>query len=329
MALKWHNKKRKAKKVYRGSLTFLKLLKKTTFRWWARDPFRNSSVISYYTIFALPGLMVIIVNLLGYFFGTHRASEEILSQVSNTMGPRVAESLNTIINSTQDVDDLTLSSMAGLAALLFGATGVFIQMQVSLNAVWGVEPQPKRAWLKFIKDRFFSFGIVLTVGFLLLVSLLLSTALSVVSTWLSLRFSLPLSGFFHLIDLCISLSAATFLFSAIFKFLPDAEINWQDVWGGALLTSGMFIVAKFLLSFYLAQSDPTSAYGAAGSIVLTMLWVSYSSMLLLFGAEYTRAYAEHRGQKVKASEFAQEDTAANVDPAPTEQTKKPPNLKYL
>lgn len=306
MNIKWL----KDSKLHRAGLLtwyFLKLLKQTAAAWWLRDPFRNSSVIAYYTIFSLPGLMVIIVNVLGYAFGTQRASDEILNQVKSTMGARVAESFNTIISSTLTNDDFTLSSAIGLATLLFGATGVFIQMQVSLNNIWGVEPHPKRAWLKFIKDRFFSFGIVLTVGFLLLVSLLLSTALSAVSTWLSYRFTLPLNTVFYAIDVCISLSVATFLFSAIFKFLPDVEIDWKDVWGGALLTSILFIVAKFLLSFYLAQSDPTSAYGAAGSIVLTMLWVSYSTMLLLFGAEFTRVYAQFRGQRIQTSEFAAQE----------------------
>ena len=281
------------------------LFKETAIKWYERDPFRSSTVIAYYTIFSLPGLLVIIINTAGYFFGQEQVSQKVISQIDKSIGSNAAQAVTTIIHNAGQGESLTISSIVGLATLLFGATGVFFQLQKSLNMVWGVEPQPKRKWLKFIIDRLFSFGIILTVGFLLLVSLLLSTVLSAISAWISLRFTLPLNALFYLLDLSVSLAAITFLFAAIFKILPDAEVGWRDVWVGALVTSLLFVIAKFSLSYYFGQSQPAWAYGAAGSIVLIMLWVSYSSMLLLFGAEFTRVYAMRRGHYVPATEIAE------------------------
>ncbi|MGM8228095.1 YihY/virulence factor BrkB family protein [Cellvibrio sp. ARAG 10.3] len=280
------------------------LLKETFTQWINRDPFRNSTVIAYYTIFSLPGLLIIIINLTGYFFEQQAVSDEIDQQIRALVGNKAAQDVQTIVSNASESSGFTLSSIISLATLLFGATGVFYQLQQTLNLMWEVKPQPKRKLLKLVMDRLFSFGLILVVGFLLLVSLVLSTVLSMISNWVAAYFSDSLNIVFRLLDISVSLSVITLLFAAIYKFLPDAEIEWRDVWIGALVTSLLFVLAKFALGLYFAYSDPGSTYGAAGSIILIMLWVSYAGMILFFGAEFTRVYARHHGRRIVPSDYA-------------------------
>ena len=280
------------------------LLKETFTQWINRDPFRNSTVNAYYTIFSMPGLLIIIINLTGYFFEQQAVSDEIDQQIRALIGGKAAEDVQAIVSNANQSKGFTVSSIISLATLLFGATGVFYQLQQTLNLMWEVKPQPKRKLLKLVMDRLFSFGLILVVGFLLLVSLVLSTVLSMISNWVAAYFSDSLNIVFRLLDLSISLGVITLLFAAIYKFLPDVEIEWRDVWIGALVTSLLFVLAKFALGFYFAYSDPGSTYGAAGSIILIMLWVSYAGMILFFGAEFTRVYARRHGRRISPSEFA-------------------------
>lgn len=282
----------------------VKLLKDTAKAWFERDPFQIGTSISYYTIFSLPGLLVIIINIGGYFLGSERMSEEIHGYISQQIGQNSASAIKTIMNNAQKNSNFTMASILSLATLIFGATGVFVQLQKSLNQVWDVQPRPRRKWLKFIKDRAFSFGLILMVGFLLLVSLILSTALSFISSWISAKVATSLSMLFYLIDALLSLATITLLFAAIFKVLPDVDLEWKHVWVGAVVTACLFVVAKFGLSYYFGKTHPGSTYGAAGSIILVMLWVNYASMLLLFGAEFTRKYADLHGQRIKVSDYA-------------------------
>lgn len=280
------------------------LLGKTARKWFTRDPFRSSTVIAYYTIFSLPGLLVIIVNTVGYIWGEDQIVSRISQQAQQMIGVESARALETIMRNTDDRGSMTLSSILGFCTLVFGATGVFYQMQKSLNLVWDVKAKPEKAFLKFLHDRLFSLGLVLTVGFLLLVSLVLSALLGVLSEWVNTHFSDSLAFLFKVLDIAVSLGIITVLFAAIFKILPDAEVLWRDVWVGAAATSALFVIAKFIIGFYFGRSEPGLAYGAAGSIVLILLWVSYSTMVVLFGAEFTRVYAEHRGRSIKPSSIA-------------------------
>lgn len=296
------------------------LLKDTAIAWFGRDPFRNSAVIAYYTIFSLPGLLVIIINLAGYFFGEEQITKEITSEVGSLIGNETAGYIRSIIISTQQTEGTTLSSIISIFTILFGATGVFYQIQYTLNIMWEVRPQPKRRFLKFVKDRVFSFGLILALGFLLLVSLVLSTFLSALSDWVAQQFSPSLNFVFRFLDLALSFSIFTLLFAALFKFLPDAEIKWKDVWIGALLTSVLFVAAKFGLGFYFGHSSPESTYGAAGSVVLIMLWVTYAGLIVLFGAQFTRVYADRYGTKIKPAEFAV-STAEDKEIKPVERDR--------
>lgn len=291
-------------RLLRNIKTLAYLLRDTAVRWWGRDPFRNSAVIAYYTIFSLPGLLVIIVNLAGYFLGRETVTEKLTLEIQDVIGVEAARDVAAILARAWEAEGFTAASIIGLATLFFGATGVFYQLQQTLDIVWEVKPVPKRKFLKLILDRLFSFGLILTVGFLLLVSLILSAALSYISDWVADHFSDVLSIVFRILDFGISLAVVTFLFGAIFKFLPDAEVRWQDVRIGALMTAVLFIAAKYGLGFYFDHSDPASTYGAAGSVVLVMLWVTYSALILLFGAEFTRIYADRYGTQIKPAEFA-------------------------
>lgn len=270
------------------------LLKETFKQWNARDPFTTSTVISYYTIFSLPGLLVIVINIAGYFYDKKEVTKHLTTQIQNVVGGDTASDMEEIINNASETKGTVLSSILGVATLLFGATGVFYQLQQILNKIWEVKPKKKtkQKILELLKDRLFSFGLVLAVGFLLLVSLVISAAIGAVGSWVSRNFSEELAVVFSMLDILVSIGVVTLLFAAIFKFLPDAKIRWRDVWAGALLTSILFVVAKFALGLYLGKSDPGSTYGAAGSIILIMLWVSYAGVILLFGAEFTRAYAK-------------------------------------
>ena len=300
-------------KITEGVKSFGVLLKETFVRYVERDPFRNSAVIAYYTIFSLPGLLVIIVNLAGYFFGEEAVTNKISSQVQGTIGPQTARDVEKIVADASSSEGTVLSTIISVAVLIFGATGVFYQLQQTLNIMWQVEPDPKRKFLKLVKDRIFSFGLILVIGFLLLVSLVLSAALSAMSDWVTTNLSEAFNILFKVLDFAISLGVVTLLFAAIYKYLPDARIKWRDVWIGALLTGVLFVIAKFLLGLYFGNSDPASAYGAASSIVLIMLWVTYSGMILFFGAEFTLIYANKYGAKIRPVDYAR-STKHSKDP---------------
>lgn len=280
------------------------LLKDTFNQWLDREPFRGSAVIAFYTIFSLPGLLVIIINITGYFYGEEAVTNRISTEIQTMIGGQTARDVEAIIASASQEEDSAIASLIGIATLIFGATGVFYQLQQTLNLIWEVKPQPKQKLLKLALDRIFSFGLILAVGFLLLVSLALSAMLSVLSDWVSIYLSSAFNFLFRALDFSLSLAVITLLFAAIFKFLPDAEIRWKDVWVGALVTAILFVIAKIALGLYFANSNPASTYGAAGTIILIMLWVSYAGLILLFGAEFTRIYADRYGDPIRPSEFA-------------------------
>jgi membrane protein len=278
--------------------SFGSLLKETFHQWNDRDPFNNSIIIAFYTIFSLPGLLVIIINIAGYFYDKGELTTLLSGEIQNMVGGDTARDIESIIGKASESKETVLSSILGIATLLFGATGVFYQLQQMLNKIWKVQPKikTKHKVVELLRDRLFSFGLILVVGFMLLVSLTLSAVLSALSNWVALHLSESFNIFFRFLDVVVSLGVVTFLFAAIFKFLPDVKIRWKDVWAGALLTAILFVIAKFALGLYFGKSDPGSTYGAAGSIVLIMLWVSYAGLILLFGAEFTYVYIGRYGK---------------------------------
>ena len=288
-----------AKRSMESVSEFWSVLKDTTRQWWDRDPFNNSIIIAYYTIFSLPGLLIIIINLAGYFYDKKEVTTQITGQIQSIMGGDTAKDIESIITKAGESKETIISSIVGIATLLFGATGVFYQLQQMMNKIWKVEPKVKTRHkiLELIRDRLFSFGLILVVGFLLLVSLVLSAGLSALSHWLSTHLSEFVMIFFRLLDITVSIGIITILFAAIFKFLPDVKIKWRDVWSGAILTAILFVIAKFALGLYFGRTDLGSTYGAAGTIILIMLWVSYGGLILLFGAEFTRSEERRVGKE--------------------------------
>jgi membrane protein len=291
--------------IVRGLKSFWSLLRETFNQWNEREPFNNSIIIAYYTIFSLPGLLVIIINVAGYFYDKKEVTSEITGQVGAMIGGDTASDVQAIIDKSTESKETVISSILGVATMLFGATGVFYQLQQILNKMWEVKPKPKQKFLKLVRDRVFSFGLILAVGFLLLVSLVISAGLSALSNWASGYISDTFTVIFKVADFIVSLGVVTLLFASIYKFLPDAKISWRDVWIGALMTSVLFVITKFALGLYFGKSDPGSTYGAAGSIILIMLWVSYAGIILLFGAEFTQVFANRYGKKVQPTDTAE------------------------
>jgi membrane protein len=285
--------------------SFFNLIKKSYSGFIEREPFDSSTIVAFYTIFSLPGLLVIVINLAGYFFGKEAVTNQISTQIGSLVGSNAGKDIQSIVLKASESKGTVLSTILSIATLLFGATGVFYQVQQILNKIWEVKPKPRQKIMKLVRDRLFSLGLIIVVGFLLLVSLVLSTALSAFSKWFSTHITDALPVLFSLLDILLSIGVITLLFAAIFKFLPDVKVTWRDVWPGALLTSVLFSVAKFALGLYFGKSDPSSAYGAAGTIILIMLWVSYAGLILFYGAEFTKDYSIRNGKSITPRETAE------------------------
>ena len=260
------------------------LLKETFKEWNDDDPFRMSAAMSYYAIFSLPGLLMIVVTVAGYFGSGKDVEKEIESQIGEMIGPDAASSIQAMIENASASTNLTWGTIIGIATLIFGATGVFYQLQQSLNQVWEVEVKKEEGIKKVLLDRATSFGVILVIGFLLLISLVLTAALSALSDYITQHISDYLIYVFYVAEFLISYGIISLLFAMIYKILPDVEIKWKTVWIGALVTGALFVIGKFALGIYFGNSDPASAYGAAGSLILILLWVSYSCLILFFGA---------------------------------------------
>jgi membrane protein len=278
------------------------VFKLTYLKWSADDPFRQSATIAYYAIFSLPALMLILVSLAGVVFGRDAVSGKISDQIGSVMGAETAKQVNDMIARAWQSKHSLVASIVGFVTLITGSIGVFTELKTSLNYIWEVKPKPNQKFLKSLKDKLFSFGLVLSIGFLMLVSLILTSLLSALSVWISAHFSTFATVMLHVLNLGLSFTLVAVLFAMMFKILPDAKVGWKYVRSGALLTAVLFIIGKYALGLYFGKFQPASTYGAAGSIVLILLWVSYSCMILFFGAEYTKQLQEKAEGKIAADE---------------------------
>ncbi len=287
---------------------------KTTFKEWnKKDPFRQSAIIAYYAIFSVPGLLVLIVTITGYFFGKDTVSENILVQIGSTMGADTATLIKEILIKAGESRTTIWGSIVGIITILIGATGVFVELQTTLNSIWKVEVVPQKGLLPILKARLFSFGLILSIAFLLIISLVISTALAAMSSLIEVYTSDFTVIIFNVLNFIFSLAIISALFAAMFKILPDAKIEWKHVWLGSILTGLLFTIGKTGLAFYFGKAEPASVYGAAGSVILMLLWVSYSSMILFFGAEFTAAYAKMYSGKIPPSEIAKVESPAKAN----------------
>lgn len=282
-----------------GLKDFFVTFKTASLKWWDRDPFKESAVIAYYAIFSLPGLLVVIITVAGYFFGNEAVNGQISGQITSVMGADTAVQVEDIVAKANMSRNSLLAGIIGIVTILVGATGVFVQFQKSLNAIWDVKvDETKSGILSLLKARLFSFGLIIAIAFILIVSLVVSAALSALSTWITQYFSEMVLVLLQIVNFLISLGILAILFALMFKFFPDAAIKWRHVWMGSFVTALLFDIGKFVMGLYFGTADPGSGYGAAGSIILILLWVSYSSMIVFFGAEFTHIYAVRIDGKV-------------------------------
>jgi membrane protein len=271
------------------------LIKESGIQFWNDKGPRLGAALAFYTALSLSPLLVVVIAIAGAAFGEEAARGEIAHQIRDTVGEEGAQAIQSILANNRSGGKSAMMTVVGVITLLVGASGVFAQLQDALDTVWNVKPERVGGGIwGAIRDRLISFSVVCGMAFLLLVSLVFSAVLSAVNGWLESR--LPISGeVIQILNQVVSFALTTALFALIFKVLPHARPAWSDVWTGALITAGLFTIGKYLIGLYLGQAAPGSAYGAAGSFVVLLVWIYYSTQILLFGAEITQVYAERHG----------------------------------
>jgi membrane protein len=273
-----------------------------TFREWREDGAnRLAAALAYYTTFSLAPLLVLIIAIAGLAGGREAAQTQTMAQVEDLLGFEGREFVEGMIESASQPETGLTATFLGAVTLLFGALGVFGELQNSLNTIWEVKPKPAKGWMdgvkRFVLRRLLSFTMVLGIGFLLLASLVVSAAVSTFGEYIGSHW--PLADFWlALINFIVSFIVITFLFAMIFKFLPEIKIAWKDVWLGAAVTSALFSLGKFLIGLYLGRSEVGTTFGAAGSLAILLIWIYYSAQILFFGAEFTQVYANRYGSRI-------------------------------
>lgn len=260
--------------------------------WFDGKPFERSAIVAYYAVLSLPALVIIILKVVGSFWGEDIVQGELLGEISSAIGPDAADAIRTMIDNQNGKKTSVFATIIGIGTLLYGSTGVFFQLQSALDAIWEQVPTYKNSVIATLMSRVKSFGFILILGFLMLTSLVLTSVLSTFSKQLNRFLPDNLFDYLFLVDFLVSVGFIYILFVTMFKYLPSAKIKWKSVRSGAALTTILFMIGKYLLAFYFTTMEPGSTYGAAGSIILIMLWVSYTNLILLFGAHYTKHYAD-------------------------------------
>ena len=279
-----------------------KLLQEAFKQWQQDKASLLAAALAYYTVFSITPLLVIAIAIAGAVFGEEAARGEIVQQINQLVGQQGAEAIETALANADRPEISSTASIISVVILLVGASGVFAQLQEALNTVWNVKAKPNAGIWGFIRKRLLSFGVVLAVGFLLLVSLIFSAVLSGIGKLDIIPGFTPL---WQLLNFAISFGFISLLFALIYKYLPDAKIRWKDVWVGAIITALLFTFGKFLIGLYLGRGSFGSAYGAAGSLIVFLAWVFYSAQILLFGAEFTQVYARKYGRKISPDAHAE------------------------
>jgi membrane protein len=275
------------------------VLRKTVSNFLDEDSFSYASSIAFSTIFSLPAILIIALGIAATFYERNVVQEELIRQVGWLIGPASAREIENIIANASLDSTGTFAKIIGVLTLAVSATAIFLSLQTSLNKIWGIKPKPQRGWLKWIINRLISLAMVISLGFVFLVSLLVDTVLVVFQDLIA-RFMKDVTLYVvTAVNIIISLAFIAFIFGMIFKVLPDAMIRWRDVWVGAIITAILFTGGKYLIGLYLGNSSFNSAYGAAGSLVIILVWVYYSTLILLFGAELTSVYAKEMGSEIQ------------------------------
>ncbi|MCW3160137.1 YihY/virulence factor BrkB family protein [Chryseobacterium oryctis] len=283
---------------------FWKVLKETFSEWNNSSASKDSASLAYYAIFSIPGLLIIIIWIAGNFFGEEAIRGEISHQISGFMGKEVAQSIESMIAGALIDKQNIFMKIVGIGSLVFGSTTLFFQLQHTLNSLWDVQSAPKKALIKFLLDRANSLGMILILGFLLMITMVLSSLISVFNKIITKYLGFETYMLVEFVNFAVGFGFVMLLFALMFKVLPDVQISWKPVWKGAFLTTVLFTLGKFLLSLYFGTAKPTSAFGTAGTVILIMMWINYSCMLVFFGAKYTKVYAYKKGYKISPSKHA-------------------------
>lgn len=294
------------------NLTFVKSVIVDSFSdFMNAEPFRLAGALAYFSLLSMAPMLLIVIAVAGFFFGEGTVQDELIMQVETLTGQRGADVVDTVLENAEGLERSVTSLIVGGALMLFGATTVFAQLQSALNEIWHVKQQPSNAILAFLRHRLLSFAVILVIGFLLTVSLVISAVLAALETYFG---SLEVASLavWQLANMIVSFAFIVCLVAMIFKYLPDALIEWKDVWLGALITTLLFVIGKYAIGLYLGQASIGSVFGAAGSVVVFMVWVYYAALVLFFGAEVTQAVSRNRGEAIRPSGHARKDD----DPGP-------------
>jgi membrane protein len=280
------------------------VLKKSGMEFFSDSDFKLAASLSYYTIFALPPLLIIIISVCGIFFGAEAVRGEIYGQIAHLVGKDAALQIQEMIRNAALSRDTAVATTIGVITLLFGASGVFGEIQDSINRIWGIKAKPERGLIKLLRNRLISFSMIVVLGFLLLVSLILNALLDALSNKLQGYFPHLSVYLFYVINIGFLFALITVLFAIIFKTLPDGKVNWKDALIGSTFTALLFMLGKSAIGLYLGNSSIASTYGAAGSLIVILLWIYYSAMILYFGAEFTKVFAYTFGNKIVPNDYA-------------------------
>lgn len=285
-------------------ITFFRFNKQVFSEFISGNVLKYSASLAYYTVLSIAPLLVILLSVMGFLFGKEAVSGELYFEINKLVGSEAAVQIQTSIQNIKLSGGNVFATTIGIIVLIFGATGIFGEIQDSLNRIWGLKIKTKKAWWKVIVDRLISFSLILSLGFVLIVSLVLNAIAAAIST--RILSVLPGMGdtLLFIVDTGVSLIITTVLFGAIFKVLPDAKIKWRDVLTGAFITACLFLLGKYAIGYYLGQSNIGSIYGAAGSVMILMIWVYYSSAILYLGSVFTKVYATNFGGKIYPSDFS-------------------------
>ncbi|WP_100614514.1 YihY/virulence factor BrkB family protein [Confluentibacter citreus] len=265
----------------------------TTYKAWIeKEPFKLGAIVAYYAILSLPALLIIILNLVGTLWGEELVKGELNSEISTALGPDTATSILNMVTKRGDESTSIFATILGIGILLYGATGVFYQLQNALDDIWEKKQTFSNEIIATLLGRLKSFGFILIFGFLLLISFILTALLTTFANRITHLLSSDILDFAYIIDIILSMVFIYFLFAAMFKYLPSTPVKWKAVKIGAGLTALLFIIGKYILAFYFGKTEPGSTYGAAGSIIIVMLWTSYTSLILFFGAQFTKVYSD-------------------------------------
>lgn len=276
-----------------------------TFKGFGEDKgMKLSASLAYYTIFSIGPLLLLLMSLASVFFGDQAIEGEIFGELQGILGASAAAQIQDIIKNISVDDKQNFALVASIGTLLIGATTVFIEIQDSLNTIWKLKAKPKKGWLAFLKNRLLSSSLIVSLGFLLIVSLVVNGAIEASMDILGRYFTQGTEVLLLIANLVITFLVITVLFGIIFKFLPDAKIKWKHVRAGAIFTAILFILGRYLIGLYIRFSATESTYGAAGSIIILLLWIYYSAVILYVGAEFTQAWTEAKGEHIEPADYA-------------------------